>query len=213
MSGLVLPRIKVCGLTLPAEAARAAAAGVDAIGVVGHPGSPRALAAAAAAAVVAALPPRVVAIAVLVDAAPAAAAAWCAATGVAALQLCGRERPADFAGFPWPLLRRLAVADGAEEELEAWRGLAAGFVLDHPAAPGGSGRHVDAERAASLAARAPCLLAGGLGPDDVAAAIAAVRPHGVDASSRLERAPGRKDADLVRRFVAAALAAFDLEGR
>ena len=51
------------------------------------------------------------------------------------------------------------------------------------------------------------MLAGGLGPDDVAAAIATVRPAGVDASSRLERRPGDKDPELVRGFVIAARAA------
>jgi phosphoribosylanthranilate isomerase len=78
---------------------------------------------------------------------------------------------------------------------------------DPGALPGGTGHSVPLEWAADVARHREILLAGGLGPDDVAEAIAAVRPAGVDASSRLERSPGDKDPELVRRFVLAARAA------
>ncbi len=74
-------------------------------------------------------------------------------------------------------------------------------MLDHPNAPGGTGLTVDRSRAARLARRAPCLLAGGLDPSNVEQRVAAVRPAGVDAASRLERAPGRKDLTAMTRFV------------
>ena len=86
------------------------------------------------------------------------------------------------------------------------------LVLDTAAGEraGGTGRTLDWILAARLA-RAPglprLLLAGGLGPDNVAEAIAAVGPYGVDASSRLERSPGVKSAHLVAAFVAQAKAA------
>ena len=70
--------------------------------------------------------------------------------------------------------------------------------------PGGTGHRVPLDWAADVARHRRVLLAGGLGPDDVAAAVAAVRPDGVDASSRLERRPGEKDPELVRAFVRAA---------
>ncbi len=209
MSRFLVPRVKVCGLARPADAALAYTAGADAFGVVHHAPSPRSLDAVAAREVVAELPFGAPAVAVLVDRTPEEAQAFATAAGVAAVQLCGAERAADFAGFPLPLLRRIGVGPGAEEEMAAWSGAAA-FVLDHPSSAGGSGRAVDFGRAAALVAAAgatPCLLAGGLGPDNVAAAVAAVRPHGVDASSRLEAAPGCKDPVLVRAFVAAASAA------
>ncbi len=74
----------------------------------------------------------------------------------------------------------------------------------HPRLAGGTGRPVPWPAAAEVARRREVLLAGGLGPDNVAEAIDVVAPFGVDASSGLESAPGIKDADKVRRFVAAA---------
>ena len=87
------------------------------------------------------------------------------------------------------------------------------LLLDSPPAgagalPGGTGRLVDLETAAEVAAHRPIILAGGLTPDNVAAAIERVRPHGVDASSGLESSPGVKDPGRVRDFVAAAREAF-----
>jgi phosphoribosylanthranilate isomerase len=70
--------------------------------------------------------------------------------------------------------------------------------------PGGTGHRVPLEWAADVARHRRVLLAGGLGPEDVAVAIATVQPAGVDASSRLERSPGEKDETLVRDFVRAA---------
>ena len=75
------------------------------------------------------------------------------------------------------------------------------------ALPGGTGHRVPTEWAADVARHREILLAGGLGPDDVDTVIAAVRPAGVDASSGLERSPGEKDPELVRRFVVAARSA------
>ena len=71
----------------------------------------------------------------------------------------------------------------------------------------GSGQLADLALAARLAARHRLLLAGGLTPDNVAAAIRAVRPWGVDAASGVEAAPGKKDSAKVRAFVQAAKAA------
>ena len=201
------PTVKVCGLTCSADVDVALEAGAQALGFVHHLPSPRHLDAAAAAVLAARAPADVWTVAVLVDAERDRAEEHVRASGARAIQLCGSEEAQDWRGFPVPVLRRIPVARGAEQELERWRDVAAGFVLDHPAAPGGSGRAVDEELAASLARAAPCLLAGGLDGDNVAARVARVRPVGVDASSRLERAPGAKDHDAVRAFVRAARAA------
>jgi phosphoribosylanthranilate isomerase len=204
---LVLPRVKVCGLRRAADARAAVAAGADAIGLVIHPASPRHLEEREATALAAALPPGVLPVLVCVDALPRRLERLALRVGARAVQLCGGEHAPDWRAFPLPVLRRLAVDAQADRELDAWRDVACGFVLDQPGAPGGTGRGVDLERAARLAAAAPCLLAGGLDASGVAAAVARVRPAGVDASSRLESAPGVKDPARLDAFVRAARAA------
>ena len=69
------------------------------------------------------------------------------------------------------------------------------------------GERADWGAAAGLARCCELILGGGLDAANVAAAIAAVRPFGVDVSSGVERAPGRKDGRMIREFVAAARAA------
>ena len=89
---------------------------------------------------------------------------------------------------------------------------AAGFVLDGhaPGQPGGSGQRLDAAAVPADLDR-PWLLAGGLDPDNVADAVRAVRPWGVDVAGGIELAPGIKDGARMRRFVEAVREA-DLEG-
>jgi len=79
------------------------------------------------------------------------------------------------------------------------------YVYEGPKS--GQGETVDWSAAAELACRGQMVLAGGLGPDNVAAAIRTVRPFGVDASSALESSPGQKDSRLIREFISAACAA------
>ncbi len=207
MNAVRLPRIKVCGLTRVADLRAAIAAGADAVGFVHYPPSPRHVDAESCAQLARAARGAAFSVLVTVDLEPAALEVLIAEVRPDAVQLCGGEAPEDCSGLQAAVLRRLPVQAGSEQQVDAWKTRALGFVLDHPATPGGSGRQVDLERSARLAASAPCLLAGGLGPDSVAAAIAAVRPHGVDASSRLETAPGIKDPVRVEAFIEHALRA------
>jgi phosphoribosylanthranilate isomerase len=202
-----IPRIKVCGVRRAADALAVASAGGDAIGLVRHRPSPRHLEPAEGSALLLQAPGALLPVLVVVDADPKELERAARAYGARAVQLCGDQRASDWSGFPMPILRRIAVQAGAERELESWLAVAAGFVLDHPAAAGGTGHSVDLELAARLAARAPCLLAGGLDGSNVAAAVERVRPAGVDASSRLESSPGVKDAIRIAAFVRAARAA------
>lgn len=202
-----LPRIKVCGLARIEDVRTAVAAGAEAVGAVHFAPSPRSVEPADIADLFSEVPPEVLTVGVVVDLSPASAAEFLAASGVRALQLCGSQRAAEWADFPVPLLRRIPVDASGTDELAAWSGVAAGFVLDHPKSAGGSGQTVDFERAAQLAAAAPCLLAGGLSAGNVPEAVQQVRPRGVDASSRLEQTPGRKNPAAVYAFVQAAQAA------
>ncbi|MCZ6596730.1 MAG: phosphoribosylanthranilate isomerase [Planctomycetota bacterium] len=204
-----LPRVKVCGLTRAEDVRAALEAGADALGFVHHGPSPRSLDAEAAGMLVEPVPKDVLAVAVMVDPTPAEALAFLRTSGLRALQLCGAEEAEAWRDFPTTILRRVAVTPEARTEIARWRGIAAGFVLDHPSGPGGTGAAVDAALAAELADVAPCLLAGGLDAKNVGARVAAVSPAGVDASSRLESTPGIKDHAAVRAFVRAAQRAIE----
>ena len=207
---LAPPRVKICGITRIEDARAAIAAGAEALGVVLAP-SPRRVDAERAAEIVRAAG-SVPVVGVFVNATRAEVEDTVARAGLAAAQLCGAEQPADFEGLGFPIWRRIAVdALAGAAELARWQALASLFVLDHPSGPGGSGRTPAPEVARRLAALAPCLLAGGLAPDNVGALARAVAPYGVDASSRLESAPGRKDPEVMKQFVAAARAALNPE--
>ncbi|MFT7676460.1 MAG: phosphoribosylanthranilate isomerase [Planctomycetota bacterium] len=202
-----IPRLKVCGLTRAEDVQHALACGADALGFVHYAPSPRSVELVSIAELVTPVGDSALTVLVVVDVPATQLAAWVALTGVSSVQLCGDETPADFEGFPVPVLRRVAVTAGGAEELQRWAGTASAFVLDHPSSAGGSGLSVDLEQAAQLVTQAPCLLAGGLDPECVAERIARVRPLGVDASSRLEQEPGVKHPELVRDYLQRAAAA------
>lgn len=203
--------VKVCGVTTAAVAEVAVEAGADWIGLVLVPASPRHAGDAEARAVRDALGDRAALVGVFVDADLAAIEEAVDRYRLAAVQLHG-EVPVELsAQAPVPVIRALNVRDAEQAFTDGW--WPDGVVLldaapSKPGAlPGGTGERVDTAVAASLARHRRVVLAGGLGPDTVAGAIAAVRPHGVDASSGLEVSPGVKDPGLVAAYVGAARAA------
>jgi phosphoribosylanthranilate isomerase len=195
--------VKVCGLTRAEDARAALDAGADWLGFVLKGASPRLVDAAAAGDIAAACGAREV-VAVLVSPWPDDALRLARLARATRVQLHRVDPTAWPADFPLPLVFAVPVEpDGrVAGPLPAERHL---VLLDtaHPTLAGGTGTGYPWEGAAELARRRPVLVAGGLGPDTVGAAVERVRPYGVDASSRLERAPGIKDHNRVRRFVAA----------
>ena len=190
--------IKICGMTDEAAVAAALQAGVDAIGFVFAP-SPRQIQPAEAARL----------------AAPARGRALCIAVTRHPRQALLDEIVRDFKPDGWqtdigdlgilkvprqlpilPVLRLGSLALPAPPRR---------FLFEGPVS--GQGMATDWNEAALLAGRAELILAGGLRADNVAAAIATVRPFGIDVSSGVEERPGRKDPGLVAAFVAAARAA------
>ena len=195
-------RIKICGITSREDALHAAACGADALGFVFYAGSPRCVAAETAAAICAALPPFVTRVGLFVNAAPAQIRAIAEACGLDAIQLHGDEAPAacDFA--PRRTIKALRVKDAASLAGHAQFATSA-LLLDAWVADayGGTGQACNWELAAGVARQRPVILAGGLTPDNVAAAVRQVRPYGVDVSSGVEQAPGRKDPAKVAEFI------------
>jgi len=195
--------VKVCGLTRLEDAAWAMECGADWLGFIVAAGGPREIGAERMAGILAALP-GAVGVAVIADAGPERALELARASGAARLQLHRADPAAWPADFPVPC----AFVTGIDPSGAARGPLAPPphlIQLDtaHERFMGGTGRTFPWERARQLCGDRPFVLAGGLDGDNVAAAIAATAPFGVDAASRLESAPGVKDRDKVRRFVAA----------
>jgi len=206
--------VKICGITSPADARVAVEAGADAIGFVFWFMSPRKVDPVRAAAIVRDLPESVLRVGVFVDAPRDEMKGVADAVGLDLLQLHGDEPPEALVGLPCPALKAVRVGKGfALEEAMRYTDHAAGLVVDtrlpgETQMPGGTGVPFDWSLVKGLADRVPFLmLAGGLGPSNVAEAIRAVRPHAVDVSSGVEGLPGRKDPAKVRAFVEAARAA------
>src|SRR5436190_6442343 len=188
--------LKICGLTNEGDAAHAAAAGATALGVVFAPSSPRCISPDRARDIVEAVPAAIPVVGVFVNAALEEIVAVVAHTGIRIVQLHGDEPERYAAALKLPLLR----ATGVDVALDAWP--TATLLLDAVSGEerGGTGRRVDWERAAGVARQRRTVLAGGLTADNVAEAIATVKPFGVDVSSGVEASPGRKDRDKASRL-------------
>ena len=195
-------RVKICGLTTVDDALMAVAAGADAIGLVFCEKSPRALLPEQAAVIVRALPPFVQAVGLFVNAGIEIVNATAEACRLDIVQLHGEEPP-EFCGL---VERRVIKAFRVRDEasLEPMNDyLVAGFLLDawSPHAHGGTGATFNWDLAKSSEKFGPIILAGGLTPENVQRAVEMVKPYGVDVSSGVESAPGRKDPEKVRDFI------------
>ncbi len=104
----------------------------------------------------------------------------------------------------WPVYRESVMVSGTVTATVSGTGTGA-FVYE--GARSGQGETVDWTQAAAIARQGRMILAGGLDASNVAEAIRTVRPYGVDVSSGVESAPGKKDTDLIREFIKAARAA------
>jgi phosphoribosylanthranilate isomerase len=200
---------KVCGLTRLTDARHAVAHGATAVGFVFWPKSPRYVTPDRAADIISELPGGVTAVGVFVNQPIDEITRIAAQTGIAAIQLHGDEPPAYAPALPWPVLRATAL-DEAKGSMQDWPPETLILLDVHdPVRRGGTGRTIDWSRAARIAAARRVVLAGGLTPENVGAAIETVRPYGVDVSSGVEEAPGVKDLAKVARFLENARAAFD----
>ena len=199
--------MKICGITDAGDARAAADAGADAVGFI-FAESPRRVSVEEARRISIALPENVIRVGVFVDAEPAEILGASREVGFDLIQLHGDETPETVTALREAgvkVMKALRVKSAASlEVLDEYE--ADLFLLDaHSAkARGGTGERFDWEVAKSLIGRDNIVISGGLGPENVREAIEFFEPYGVDASSSLEDEPGRKNDDLVRRFVLAA---------
>ncbi len=205
-----VPKIKFCGITRAADAELAVSLGAWAVGLIMWPGSPRAVPLDRAADLAASLKRRAEVVGVFVEPTLDELTAAAEAVGFTLLQLHGREGPRFCAEAArrtgCRVIKAARVRSGADiQALAAYR--TDFHLLDshQPGAPGGTGEVFNWELVGGRR-KVPLILAGGLTPENVAAAIAAVRPFAVDVASGVESAPGRKDHERMRAFADAVAA-------
>jgi phosphoribosylanthranilate isomerase len=194
--------VKICGITTLDDALQAAGAGASALGFNFWPRSKRYITPAAAVPITSQLPAGVLKVGVFVDAPEAEFTAIASQAGLDIVQLHGAPAIS-------PSIRHWLALSATHPDIQATmeKSGAEAFLIDTPAGDerGGTGRTFDWSLVRDLPGR--IVLAGGLGPDNVAQAIRQIRPWGVDACSRLECSPGRKDHAKVLEFIRAARSA------
>ena len=199
-------RIKICGITSVQDGVDAAAAGADAIGLNFYARSPRVVEIAHANGIAAALPPFVTRVGLFVDPEPELVRRVIDGVALDVLQFHGDE-PAEFCrSFGRSYIKAVRMHETQDPvQREAEYADAAGLLLDTYEAgrAGGTGQAFDWGRIPATLQK-PIILAGGLTPRNVAAAIHAVRPYAVDVSGGVESEAGVKDVSLMRAFVSAA---------
>lgn len=196
-------RVKVCGLTRPEDALAAARFGADAIGLIFYPRSPRGVDIEQARRVRNALPPFVTVVGVFVDPQADFVARAIAEVSLDLVQFHGSESPEFCQGFSRTYVKAVRVRPGIDLHQIARRYASArALMLDsfEPGRHGGTGRTFDWSLIpADL--EMPFILAGGLTPENVADAVAAVSPFAVDANGGVEASPGIKDPGRIEAFI------------
>ena len=196
-------RSKICGITRIEDALAAVEAGADALGFVFYSRSPRAVTVQQARAIIAALPPFISTVGLFVNASRGELNETLDAVPLDLLQFHGDETPEQCDGYHRPFIKALRVQAG-DDIAAACRDYrqASGILLDAYVAgvPGGTGETFDWTLIPQNLEK-PIILAGGLTSENVAQAIAQVRPYAVDVSGGVEKAKGIKDHEKIRAFM------------
>lgn len=214
--------VKICGITSAADAQVAAAAGADAVGLNFYPKSPRFVSLEQARAIVRALPSSTLKVGVFVNSSPGDVRRVFEDVGLDLVQLHGDETSRDIERLKdLPVIRALRLTGAGlpplvdyVTECQNLGVVLEGVLIDsfHRGVYGGTGLTADWPLLSPLNGAVlgvPLILAGGLSPANVAAAIRQVRPASVDTASGVESSPGQKDPILVRQFVTEARKAFE----
>jgi phosphoribosylanthranilate isomerase len=196
-------KIKICGITNAADAITSLQAGADALGFMFYEGSQRHISNAQIKSIIRELPPFIAKVGVFVNATREQVERSIDETGIDTLQFHGDEAPEACRGFGLKTIKAFRVQGKdmlqimPRYDVDAW--LLDSFVTGQK---GGTGKTFDwdlAVHATSLGT--PVILAGGLNPDNIARAVSQVQPFGVDVSSGVETAPGKKSAALIATFI------------
>jgi phosphoribosylanthranilate isomerase len=198
-------RVKICGVTNWADAKLAVDLGADALGFNFHAASPRSVSPAEAWTMIRKLPPMVTPVGVFVNWPASAVAALARSLRLGAVQLHGTEGASDVRRLAegFSVIKAFAVPPGFQlRTLGSYRAASA-LLLDgfKSGEYGGTGRTMDWDLARRAARYGRIILAGGIRPSNVAAAIAQAKPYAVDVASGVEARPGKKDPAALRALM------------
>ena len=197
-------RVKICGITNLADAQAAIEAGADALGFIFYEKSPRHMTISAVAKISKQLPPFVLRVGVFVNAPEELVTRAIGECGLSLLQFHGDEPPEFCTRFGLMSMKAFRIRD-AESLKELPKYPTEAWLLDAYSAEnlGGTGEKFNWDLAVEAQKFGkPVFLAGGLTPENVAAAVRKVQPFGVDVSSGVESSPGKKDHAKIREFIA-----------
>jgi phosphoribosylanthranilate isomerase len=192
--------VKVCGITSEADALLSVSLGADALGFIFAP-SARQVAVQTAADIVKRLPPEILTIGVFRDEAPQRVVEAVHTAGLGGAQLHGHESAQETQWIRARLPVVVKAFPAGDRTIDRFAEFGADFLLvdgDNP----GSGKVFDWKLAEGVADPTRLIVSGGLRPDNVAEAVARLRPAGVDVDSGVEASPGRKDPLKLRDFIA-----------
>lgn len=200
-------KVKICGITNWTDARRAVAAGADFLGFNFYPPSPRYIAPAKARRIVRRLPRHITVVGVFVNEPEEQMLKIARVVGLDCLQLHGDESPelVSRLKLAFPVIKALRVQKSFRPAQLAQFKRAAAFLLDgfQPRRYGGTGKTFDWSIARRANRNGRIFLAGGLTPQNVIAAIHAVRPYAVDVCSGVEARPGKKDPARIKAMMQA----------
>lgn len=198
-------KVKICGITSVADGVAAAEAGADMIGLMFYERSPRHISFPTAAEISRALSPFLVKVGVFVNPDEDIVMRAIGECGVTLLQFHGEEKPEFCAQFGVMSMKAFRVRD-ADSLLALPNYATEAYLLDaySPDAHGGTGAKFNWDLAMDAKQHGkPIFLAGGLTPENIGEAVRKVQPFGVDVSSGVESAPGKKDHAKVQAFIKA----------
>jgi phosphoribosylanthranilate isomerase len=199
------PRLKICGITRQRDALLASSLGVHALGFIFFPISPRYIKPRRAREIISKIPPFVQTVGVFVGEEKEKIIEIAKFCNLNIIQLHYKESPKFCEELGLPVIKAFRMKDkDTLKILPEYKGKVKGFLLDtyKKGEPGGTGETFNWD----LAIKAkdfgtPIILAGGLRPDNIKSAIETVRPYGLDVNSGVEKAPGIKDAKLIRELI------------
>jgi len=193
-------KVKICGITNYEDALFAAESGADALGFI-FADSPRKIEPGTVRSIIRRLPPFIKTIGVFVDETPEKIKELVSYCGIDLIQLHGKESPDICEQFMPRIIKAIPVKDDSVfSDIPSYRGKVRGLLLDtySEKMAGGTGKVFSWDLAIKIREMGmPIMLAGGLKPSNVVAAISIVRPYAIDVNSGVEERPGKKDRSLI----------------